>query len=883
LRFFNQLIEKKVDLWDAGLFGSLVEDRFPSSVMEPPIIKGYKILAEIGVGSAGVVYEAERADGTLCAIKVFDSMSSNTALLASRVNRVMDGGAQDVTVPVLAQALESRPSCVVMPLMAERLEGEVAQFHPRTLQTFFSDYQANEFSWPFILKLANRLGTLHTIKTAHGNLKPGNIFLGANGGPLMADYASGLMPGVHRLGYSDALLYAPPEQLRHPEGYTEEAAYRWDVYAFGVLAFRLLTGSFPRCQEIFETVSPAPGTQQRFGIEADHAGIAAGLEENGDFVWPIEPEDDREARRREMINYCLSLDPMGRPGGMREVARYFESIEADLAAEEENRRLVANEEKALLKKRGASRRFAFASLFVLGLGGGWRYSHQQGLAEKAEYEEAFEEFRGGSETAIVDLESQRDEALSSEVEALKIRDEVRAALTEEQRKANVELLSAQGTNEKLFDWLLEEGVEGVPTLEGRAERLAWLRKKIGAQLKGMDARPELAGQAGVLRLRNAELTLAMGDVEGGAYLLEEALKGGDLSGESIAQARMRLLLLISKKDPAQVEALLAETAAAVAKAWSNDESRKGRAEAALSLAKARMWEAKGDGEKALASYLQSLNDYKKLEELHPENPAICLMVGRRYLSAAKAAEGEGAFENSAKLRAEAAVSFTALAEKQEHPAPELEYQIASATAARAISQWQQGDTFGSEKLARQGVVKLLALQAKLPKDFRVTVDLASLQGIIATALRDEGNPGEARALLTKSIKSLEEGIESNSDHWAGRYLLASLKWQLSGLMGQQGESDSELEMGAAAHDELKALLATTMVRPHPSEVRKSLAYLCGDLGHSADLRNKRELAVKYLKESQIYWQELARDEGDQLEIREGYHWAKTRLGEMGIK
>ncbi len=75
-------------------------------------------------------------------------------------------------------------------------------------------------------------------------------------------------------------------------------------------------------------------------------------------------------------------------------------------------------------------------------------------------------------------------------------------------------------------------------------------------------------------------------------------------------------------------------AAAVAKAWSNDESRNGRAEAALSLAKARMWEAKGDGEKALASYLQSLNDYKKLEELHPENPAICLMVGRRYLSAA---------------------------------------------------------------------------------------------------------------------------------------------------------------------------------------------------------------------------------------------------------
>lgn len=870
-------------LWSAGLFGFLVETNFPSSVMEPPIIQGYKILAEIGEGSAGVVYEAEREDGTLCAIKVFDSMSSNTGLLASRVTRVIDGGAQDVTVPVLAQALDSRPSCVVMPLMAERLEGEVEQFRPRTLQTYFIDYQANEFSWPFILKLANRLGTLHTIKTAHGNLKPGNIFLGANGGPLMADYASGLMPGVHRLGYSDALLYAPPEQLRNPEGYANEAAYRWDVYAFGVLAFRVLTGLFPRCHEIFETVSPAPGTQQRFGIEADHDGIARGLEGSVEFAWPVEPQDDREARRREMINFCLSLDPMGRPGDMREVARYFETIEVDLAAEAENRRLIANEERALRKKRGASRRFAIASLVALGLGGGLASVHQQSLSKKTEAENKFEEFRGGSETTITDLKSQRDISLSSEMAALKIRDEVRSALAEEQSKAEAELLSAHETNEKLFNWLLEEGVEGVPTLEGRTERLALLTKKIDAQLKGMDDRPELAEQAAILRLRRAELSLAMGDAEVGALLLEGALQSGSLKLDLIARARVRLLLLTSKKDPSQVASLLSETETAVSKAWSSDESRKARAQAALSLAKARMWEAKGDGEKALASYLESLNNYKKLEELYPENPAICLMVGRRYLSAAKAAEGEGAFENSAKLRAEAAASFTALAEKQEHPAPELQYQIASATAARAISQWQQGDTFGAEKLARQGVGKLLALQAKLPEDFRVTVDLASQHGIIATALRDEGSPGEARALLTKSIKSLEGGIKSNPDHWGGRYLLASLKWQLSGLMGQQGESESELEMGAAAHDELKALLATKMMRPQPSAVRKSLAYLCGDLGHSADLRNKRELAVKYLKESQFYWQELARDEGDLLEIREGYHWAKSRLVEMGVK
>jgi hypothetical protein len=31
------------------------------------------------------------------------------------------------------------------------------------------------------------------------------------------------------------------------------------------------------------------------------------------------------------------------------------------------------------------------------------------------------------------------------------------------------------------------------------------------------------------------------------------------------------------------------------------------------------------------------------------------------------------------------------------------------------------------------------------------------------------------------------------------------------------------------------------------------------------------------------WQELKRDEGNQLEVEEGYQWAVNRLAEMGVK
>ena len=67
----------------------------------------------------------------------------------------------------------------------------------------------------------------------------------------LTDFAMGQMPGVSMLPFTDALLYAPPEQLREPDGYLEGKGYAWDNYAFAVIAFRLLTGKFPRCEATF--------------------------------------------------------------------------------------------------------------------------------------------------------------------------------------------------------------------------------------------------------------------------------------------------------------------------------------------------------------------------------------------------------------------------------------------------------------------------------------------------------------------------------------------------------------------------------------------------------------------------------------------------------
>ena len=845
-----------------------------------PTIQGYKIKAEIGLGSAGVVYLAIRDDGSRCALKVFNSMSSNPGLMSDRIGRVIKAGAQGVIVPILGQELEARPAWVAMELLADE-GGAEDSLTAKNLQSSFKRYLQNDLTFPFLKNLALALAELHSANVVHGNLKPGNIFLGQDGRPLLADFASGLMPGVHRPKYSDALLYCPPEQLRLPEDYEGEAGYRWDVYAFGVLAYRLLNEVFPRADKLFQWLSPSPGENQRLDIDADHEGIAVGLEQQNEVLWPHEAANEKERAFRKVIDSCLEIDPRRRPFNMREVAQSFGVIEVESAQKEERDRLEIFGKEAERKVQGFSNRFTIMSVVALILSIAW--GGAQFLRVKDAKGELFD-YRKSVEVKEKDWWDQRNAVLQSEGEAIVAKEIVERALAQERSLGRDVIRSAQKTNQKLFDWILEEGVDGLPVLEGRNTRIESLIEEVGKQLEFVSGRPKLAPQARLLKLRRAELGLAMGDLVKGEAWLKEAIKDPELSSDLAAKAQLRYLLLASKLKPSGLNDLPSEVEDEILGAYGGGESGGVRVKAALALVKARVAESNGDNSTALASYLESLRGFQDLEKLYPAKPHIGFMIGRGYLSAAGIAEEERSYENAAKLRGEAAAAFASLAEKQVNSTPETQYQIASAIAAQALSLWRQGDSFGAEKLAREGMTRLTALQRKMPGDARVAIDLAAQQGIVATTLRDEGKSIEARRLLMEGITVIEKGIVDYPDNWSARYLLASLKWQLSGLVGQQGDGDERNRLGMEAHDELKALLKNPIMKqPRPSEVRKSLAYLCGDLGHASELRSKRDEAVGHLKECKRLWQELKRDEGNELEIKEGYEWVVNRLAEMGVE
>ena len=126
---------------------------------------------------------------------------------------------------------------------------------PRSLQHRLDEHPGLE-SWKLVKSLAKALADMHGRRVAHGNLKPGNVLFDENGEVLLDRLGARQHAGREKFHFTDAVLYQPPEQLRNPAGYLEEAGYRWDVFAFGVLAFRILTGRFPRCHETFDYVAP---------------------------------------------------------------------------------------------------------------------------------------------------------------------------------------------------------------------------------------------------------------------------------------------------------------------------------------------------------------------------------------------------------------------------------------------------------------------------------------------------------------------------------------------------------------------------------------------------------------------------------------------------
>jgi tetratricopeptide (TPR) repeat protein len=255
----------------------------------------YQILREIGHGGMGTVYLAERADGQYekqVAIKLlnpqFDDRHFLRRFLRERqvlaglehpnVVRLLDGGATENGLPYL---------------VLEHVEGVRidAWCEARKLPVFDRVR--------LLQNVCAAVEYAHRQRVIHLDIKPGNILVTADGVPKLLDFGVARVFNPERFAETTETspgsrpmtpAYASPEQIRgEPVGPTA------DIYALGLVLYRLLTGHLPHTG-IREYEGAGPGLSAvRRELDGDLDSIvqrALNQEPSGRYSSAAELSDD---------------------------------------------------------------------------------------------------------------------------------------------------------------------------------------------------------------------------------------------------------------------------------------------------------------------------------------------------------------------------------------------------------------------------------------------------------------------------------------------------------------------------------------------------------------------------------------------------------------
>ena len=840
--------------------------------MQSPDVSELQVSGLIGTGACGKVYRARDAAGREVAVKIFAEPAVNRELLEEAALRLEAGGWPAGALEEISEDYRGRQIVRVTPFLADEKDGE---WIPRSLQHRLDDFPGEE-SWPMVRGVLKALAALHDCQVAHGNLKPGNVFIDDGGEVVLTDWALGNMPGIVGVEYTDAVLYQSPDQLRDPSGFLKEQGYRWDVFAFAVLAYRLATGAFPRCTETFDDVAPEPGKTRREDIAANFKQVAKAVEAHPTYEWPDAAANRLEQTYREILDRCLSLDPKARPANAGEVLRLFNAADEN-AAHEKHR-------DAILDQQRRARRSAWRANVATGVLAGvvailsilWRVKSSELAAEEA-----------GRKSDVAALEADRDganeaaAALASEVEA------GRKSMQYEKDRWLARIEASRAAGDHLFSWAMEKGHRRLPPLDGRELRLKRLELYFQDFITRTAEIPELKEERANARLQLAEVTLAKGDPQAAAGRLEEAMaSSADLpSGPDLdlrlATDRLLLALLLQDQNSDGTEAAFAAARGALEAVPQAevDADRVLQLLAVLDFHESRLLAARGKDDEALAKLLGATQVLNQLVDQRPDSAVLRSELVSCYLSSATILDGIGKMGDAREVRSLASEDLLALL-KEDPGNLDLRQELAGCYGAVAEAAVLSGDVAAAESNSQAATRLLEALLLQRPESPEVRARLAAQRGLAAGILRDRGKADEARELIEEGILLVEQIAVGKSADPVAKYRLSLLLWQKGRMIGAAGDREEEIALESRAVEMLRKIAKSDYSLIRAEQIRRSMAYVLGDLGHAAELAGKGEQARNAFSEAVSVWTQLDRSRPNNEEYEEGLAYCAERLKEL---
>lgn len=257
-------------------------DRWGSTPNGRPSIPGYQIVAELGRGGTGIVYQAwQQRPRRLVALKVLRAGAFSTRAERRYFEREAQAAA-GLAHPGIVTIYEFGEVAGVLYFSMELVQGSRLDSYVEQHALSVRDTLA------LMQRVCEAVTCAHQHGMIHRDLKPSNILIDEQGEPRLLDFGTAKFTELAMRRHYDTptrsgeivgtVAYMAPEQTL---GRPQEIDTRTDVYALGVILYKVLTGRLPHepgddhVLEVVRRIKEEPPTAPRKVTDAVDADVQA--------------------------------------------------------------------------------------------------------------------------------------------------------------------------------------------------------------------------------------------------------------------------------------------------------------------------------------------------------------------------------------------------------------------------------------------------------------------------------------------------------------------------------------------------------------------------------------------------------------------------------